>query len=94
MIGYDKEFFQLKKPVAIVINIAGIYFGNQLIEPKTPSMRAFVIIGGAITGQYIYNYLGLGQADNLINNPVRGLAKAGEDVLEGEVIYSSMVRLD
>ena len=41
MLGYDKEFFQLKKLVAIVVNIAGMYFGNQLVVPKTPSMRAF-----------------------------------------------------
>ena len=83
MLGYDKEFFKLKKPVAIVANIGGMYVANQLIQPQTPSLRAFVIIGRALTGQYLYNYLGLGQADDLFNDPVRGLAKAGEDVLEG-----------
>ena len=50
MLGYDKEFFQLKKPVAVAANIGGMYFANQFISPQTPSMRAFVIIGGAVTG--------------------------------------------
>ena len=83
MIGCDKEFFQLKKPVAIVVNIAGMHFANQLISPQTPSMRAFVIIGGAITGQYMHNSLGLGQANDLFNNPERGMAKAASNIAFG-----------
>jgi hypothetical protein len=83
MLGYNKDFFQLKKPVAVAANIGGMYLANQLISPQTPSMRGFVIIGGAMTGMYMYNSLGLGQADDLFNDPVRGLAKAAEDVSEG-----------
>ena len=83
MLGYDRQFFQLKKPVAVAANIGGVYFANQLIGPQTPSMRAFVILGGAVTGMYMYNSLGLGQADDMFNDPVRGLAKAAEDVSEG-----------
>ena len=83
MLGYDKEFFQLKKPVAIVANITGMYFANELILPQTPSMRGSVIIGGALTAQYMYNRLGLGQADDLFNNPVRGMANAASDIASG-----------
>ena len=83
MLGYDKEFFQLKRPIAIVDNIGGMYVVNQLIQPQTPSLRAFVIIGGAVTGQYMYTYLGLGQADDIFNDPVRGMANAASDIASG-----------
>ena len=83
MLGYDKEFFQLKKPVAVAANIGGMYLANQLISPQTPSMRGFVIIGGAVTGMYMYNSLGLGQADDIFNDPVRGMANAASDIASG-----------
>ena len=83
MLGYDRQFFQLKKPVAVAANIAGVYFANQLIGPQTPSMRVFVILGGAVTGMYMYNSLGLGQADDIFNDPVRGMANAASDIAAG-----------
>ena len=83
MLGYDREFFQLKKPVAVAANIGGMYFANQLISPQTPSKRAFVIIGGAVTGMYMYNSLGLGQSDDIFNDPVREMAKAASDIASG-----------
>ena len=83
MLGYNKDFFQLKKPVAVAANIGGMYLANQLISPQTPSMRAFVIIGGTVTGQYMYIYLGLGQADDIFNDPVRGMANAASDIASG-----------
>ena len=46
-------------------------------------MRAFVIIGGAVTGMYMYNSLGLGQADDIFNDPVRGMANAASDIASG-----------
>ena len=83
MLGYNKDFFQLKKPVAVAANIGGMYLANQLISPQTPSMRGFVIIGGAMTGMYMYNSLGLGQADDIFNDPVRGMANAASDIASG-----------
>ena len=46
-------------------------------------MRAFVIIGGAVAGMYMYNSLGLGQADDIFNDLVRGIAKAASDIASG-----------
>ena len=83
MLGYNKDFFQLKKPVAVAANIGGMYFANQLISPQTPIMRVFIIFGGSLTGMYMYNYLGLGQADDIFNDPVRGMANAASDIASG-----------